>query len=81
MFRHPMISEDIARRSGYKPNYITNIVVRYEGDIVYNASVGMMLSINPYVKFGFLGGAKGGELEVTVTDNNKNIEIFKGKIK
>ena len=81
MFKHPMISEDIAKRRGVKPNYITNIIVKHNGYTVFDGSVGMMLSISPYVKFAFVGGDKGDELELTAIDNSGVVEISKGIIK
>jgi sulfur-oxidizing protein SoxZ len=81
IFTHPMISEDSAKKKGVKANYMTNIIVKHKGDTVYDASIGIMLSVNPYVKFNFSGGAKGDKLEITAIDNTGASKVSKGKIK
>lgn len=81
IFKHVMIGEDVAKKKGIKADYMTNIIAKYNGEVVYDASIGIMLSVNPYVKFSFKGGAKGDKIEITAIDNSGASKVSKGKIK
>jgi len=81
VFKHVMIGEDVAKTKGVKPNYMTHITAKVNGEVVYDASVGVMLSVNPYIKFRFKGGAKGEIIELVATDNNGNTQVSTKKIK
>jgi len=50
-------------------HYIQLIDVTYDGRIVLSAEWGPAVSRNPYLAFKFRGGAPGGKLRVTWTDN------------
>ena len=81
IFKHVMIGDDVAKKKGIKSDYMTNIVAKYKGDVIYDASIGIFLSVNPYVKFSFKGGAKGDKVEIIATDNSGNTKASLGKIK
>ncbi len=81
MFKSPMAGTEEAEKKKIKPEYITHIVAKHNGKVVYEVSTGAFVSKNPLFKFEFKGGAKGDELEMTTTDNNGKTETKKAKIK
>ena len=81
MFKNPMAGAEEAEKKKIKPEFITHIVGKHAGKVVYEVSTSGFISKNPLFKFEFAGGAKGDEFELTSTDNNGKTETKKVKIK
>jgi len=64
---HPMLSYQEAERAKKEVNFITYMVAKVNGKIVWELSSSQFLSKNPYVKFEF-PGKSGDELEFTWVD-------------
>ena len=62
---HPMLSFQEAERAKKEANFITYVVAKVGGKVVYEASTSQFLSKDPYMKFSFKGGNVGDELEIT----------------
>jgi sulfur-oxidizing protein SoxZ len=80
MAKHLMTSYAEAKKKHKKANFITNIVAKVDGKIVYELSSSQFLSKNPYFKFKF-SGSKGGKVEVTWTDLSGKSQTGTAKIK
>ena len=81
MANHAMMSYDEAKKKKVDANFITYMVAKVGGEIVYEASTSQFLSKNPFVQFKFKGANKGKELEFTWTDLKGNTRTDKKKIK
>ena len=81
MAKHAMLSYDEAKRAKKEVNFITSMVAKVDGKIVYEASTSQFLSKNPFVQFKFKGANKGKELEFTWTDLKGDTRTDKKKIK
>ncbi len=81
MLKNPMMGKEEAEKKKAKPEFITQIVAKHKGNVVYEVTTGAFISKNPLFKFEFKGGAKGDELEITSTDNNGKTKTKKAKIK
>lgn len=80
MFTSLMADKEEAQKKKIAAEYITYIIAKYDGNIVFEVSTSGFMSENPLFKFAFKG-AKGGKLEITTTDNNGKIETDTEKIK
>jgi len=49
--------------------FIQNVTATYEGRTVLSAQWGPSVAKNPFLAFRFKGGAKGGKVQITWTDN------------
>ena len=82
---HVMLSHQEAKRAKKEANWITYIVAKVNGNIVYEVSTSQFLSKNPYFKFQFNADAveakKGDELEFTWVDLKGDTNTSTGKIK
>ncbi|PLY11339.1 MAG: thiosulfate oxidation carrier complex protein SoxZ [Arcobacter sp.] len=67
MAKHAMLSYQEAKRAKKEVNFITNIKVTSNGEVVYEVSTSQFLSKNPYVKFKFKGKS-GDDLTFTWVD-------------
>ena len=81
MANHAMLSYDEAKRAKKEVNFITSMVAKVDGVIVYEVSTSQFLSKNPFIQFKFKGENKGKELEFTWTDLKGNTRTDKKKIK
>jgi len=87
MAKHAMLSyqeaERATKKSGkeVKANFITYMVGKVNGRIVFEMSASQFLSKNPYIKFQFAGAEKGDKLELTWNDLLGNTQTSTGKIK
>jgi len=79
--KHPMMSYDEAKKKGKEANFITSMVAKVGGEVVFEASTSQFLSKNPFIQFKFKGENKGKELEFTWTDLKGNTRTDKKKIK
>jgi len=80
MIKHPMLSYTEAKKKHKKANFITSIVAKVDGKIVYEATTSQFLSKNPYLKFKF-NGSKGGKVELTSTELSGKTQTGTAKIK
>lgn len=82
---HEMLSHQEAERAKKEPNWITYIVAKVNGNIVYEVSTSQFLSKNPYFKFKFnadaVGAKKKDKLEFTWVDLKGDTNTSTGKIK
>ena len=71
MIRHPMESGLRKDENGKKipAHFIETLEVKCNGNIVFDAYLGMAVSENPFLMFSFKGAAKGDLLEATWKDN------------
>ena len=81
MAKHAMMSYDEAKKKKIPANFITYIVAKVDGKIVYEVSTSQFLSKNPYMKFSFNGGEKKQKIELTWTDLSGATQTSTGKIK
>jgi len=81
MANHAMLSYDEAKRAKKEVNFITSMIAKVDGVIVYEVSTSQFLSKNPFVQFKFKGENKGKVLEFTWTDLKGNVKTDKKKIK
>ena len=81
MAKHAMMSYDEAKKKKIPANFITYIVAKVDGKIVYEVSTSQFLSKNPFIQFKFAGENKGKTLEFTWTDLKGNSQTDKKKIK
>lgn len=83
--KHDMLSYQEAERAKKEANFITYVVAKVNGNVVYEVSTSQFLSKNPYMKFSFnadaVGAKKGDELEFTWVDLKGNTQADKEKIK
>lgn len=78
---HPMLSYQEAERAKKEPNFITYVVAKVAGKVVYEASTSQFLSKDPYMKFSFKGGAVGDDVEITWKDLKGTTDVSTEKIK
>ena len=78
---HPMLSFQEAERAKKEANFITYVVAKVGGKVVYEASTSQFLSKDPYMKFSFKGGNVGDELEITWKDLKGATDTSTEKIK
>ncbi|RXK14255.1 thiosulfate oxidation carrier complex protein SoxZ [Halarcobacter mediterraneus] len=82
---HANLSYQEAERAKKEANFITYVVAKVNGNIVYELSSSQFLSKNPYFKFQFnadaVGAKKGDKLEFTWVDLKGNTRADKAKIK
>ncbi len=77
---HPM---ETGRRKGSDGNkipahYITELTAKHNDSVVLAANFGPSVSKNPYLKFGFKGGAAGDKVTISWVDNkgdNRSDEV------
>lgn len=81
MANHVMLSYAEAKRAKKEVNFITSMIAKVDGKIVYEVSSSQFLSKNPFVQFKFRGENKGKYLEFTWTDLKGNTKTDKKKIK
>ena len=81
MANHAMLSYDEAKKKKVEANFITYMVAKVDGQIVYEVSSSQFLSKNPFIQFSFTGENKGKSLEFTWTDLKGNSQTDKKKIK
>ena len=78
---HTMLSFQEAERAKKEANFITYVVAKVGGKVVYEASTSQFLSKDPYMKFSFKGGNVGDELEITWKDLKGATDTSTEKIK
>jgi len=78
LLKHPMLSHQEAKRAKKEPNWITHIVAKRNGEIVYEVTTSQFLSKNPYLKFQFKG-EKGDKIEISYVDLKGNKETRTNK--
>jgi sulfur-oxidizing protein SoxZ len=71
LIQHPMDSGFVKNSAGelIPAHFIQQLTFEYDGKPVFIADWGPAVSKDPYVKFGFKGGKKGGELKISWVDN------------
>lgn len=71
LVQHPMDSGfgKTAENIGIPPHYIELLRFEYSGKTVFEAEWGPMIAKNPYVRFSFKGGERGGEIKASWVDN------------
>ena len=71
LIQHPMDSGFIKDDKGafIPAHFIQELTFEYDGRKVFIADWGTAVSKDPYVKFSFKGGNKGGDLKVSWIDN------------
>jgi sulfur-oxidizing protein SoxZ len=81
MFRSLMADKEEAEKKKIKPEFITHILGKANGKVVFEATTSGFMSENPLIKFSFTGAKKGDELEFVLTDNHGKQKHGKKKIK
>ncbi len=81
MFRSLMADKEEAEKKKIEPEYITYIIGKANGKVVFEATTSGFMAENPLVKFSFTGAKKGDELEFILTDNHGKTKTGKKKIK
>jgi len=81
MAKHDMLSYAEAKSKKKEANFITSMIAKVDGKIVYEVSTSQFLSKNPFMQFSFKGANKGKMLEFTWTDIKGNTQTDKAKIK
>ena len=81
MFRSLMADKEEAEKKKIEAEFITHILGKANGKVVFEATTSGFMSENPLVKFSFTGAKKGDELEFTLTDNHGKTKTGKKKIK
>ena len=80
-----MLSYQEAERAKKEVNFITYVVAKVNGNIVYEVSTSQFLSKNPYMKFLFkadaVGAKKGDMLEFSWVDLKGKTQVDTEKIK
>ncbi|XPV70109.1 MAG: thiosulfate oxidation carrier complex protein SoxZ [Halarcobacter sp.] len=77
---HPMLSYLEAKRAKKEANFITYMVAKSNGKIVWEMTSSQFLSKNPYIKFKF-AGKKGDEIEISWVDLKGTTQTDKTKIR
>jgi sulfur-oxidizing protein SoxZ len=67
MANHEMLSYQEAKKAKKEVNFITSMIAKSKGNVVFEMSSSQFLSKNPYIKFEFPGKA-GDDFEFTWTD-------------
>jgi sulfur-oxidizing protein SoxZ len=78
---HPMLSYQEAERAKKEANFITYVVAKVAGKVVYEASTSQFLSKDPYMKFSFKGANAGDDIEITWKDLKGATDTSTAKIK
>ena len=82
---HDMLSYQEAERAKKEVNFITYVIAKVNGVVVFEMSSSQFLSKNPYIKFSFVAsetGVKAGdELEFTWVDLKGETNTSKENIK
>jgi len=81
MFKSLMADKEEAEKKKIKAEYITYIIGKANGKVVFEATTSGFMAENPLIKFSFTGAKKGDELEFTLTDNHGKTKTGKKKIK
>jgi len=81
MFKSLMADKEEAEKKKIKPEFITYILGKANGKVVFEATTSGFMSENPLIKFSFTGAKKGDELEFVLTDNHGKTKTGKKKIK
>jgi len=81
MFTSLMADKEEAEKKKIKAEYISYIVGKANGKVVFEATTSGFMAENPLLKFSFTGAKKGDELEFAITDNHGKTETGKKKIK
>ena len=81
MFTSLMADKEEAEKKKIEPEYITYMIGKANGKVVFEATTSGFMAENPLIKFSFTGAKKGDELEFTITDNNGKTKTGKKKIK
>jgi len=81
MFTSLMADTEEAEKKKIKAEYISYIIGKANGKVVFEATTSGFMAENPLLKFSFTGAKKGDELEFTITDNHGKTESGKKKIK
>ena len=81
MFRSLMADKEEAEKKKIEAEYITHIIGKANGKVVFEATTSGFMAENPLLKFSFTGAKKGDELEFTLTDNHGKTKTGKKKIK
>ena len=81
MFKSLMADKEEAEKKKIKAEYISYIVGKANGKVVFEATTSGFMAENPLLKFSFTGAKKGDELEFTLTDNHGETQVGKKKIK
>ena len=78
---HPMLSYQEAERAKKEVNFITYVVAKVAGKVLYEASTSQFLSKDPYMKFSFKGANAGDDIEITWKDLKGATDTSTEKIK
>lgn len=78
---HDMLSYQEAERAKKEANFITYLVAKVGGKVVYEVSSSQFLSKDPYFKFSFTGAKAGDDIEITWKDLKGNSDTTVEKIK
>ena len=77
----PMLNESLAKRKDTEPDYLTHIIAKVGGHIVYDAKIGSSWSQNPLFKFSYRYAGYGDKVSIETTDNKGKITTGKALIK
>ncbi|MEH6952120.1 thiosulfate oxidation carrier complex protein SoxZ [Nitrobacter sp. NHB1] len=82
LIQHPMDSGFVKNSAGelIPPHFIQQLTFEYGGKPVFIADWGPAVSKDPYVKFSFKGGKKGGDLKISWVDNKGATDSSTAKI-
>ena len=82
LIQHPMDTGLVKDAQGalIPPHFIQQLTFEHNGKTVFRADWGPAVSKDPYVKFGFKGGAKGDDLKITWVDNKGATDTTTAKI-
>jgi sulfur-oxidizing protein SoxZ len=81
MFTSLMADKEEAEKKKIEASFITYIIGKANGKVVFEATTSGFMAENPLLKFSFTGAKKGDELEFTLTDNHGKTQTGKKKIK
>ncbi|MGB5868146.1 MAG: thiosulfate oxidation carrier complex protein SoxZ [Arcobacteraceae bacterium] len=79
--KHAMLSYAEAKTKKKEANFITSMVAKVDGEVVFEVSTSQFLSKDPFIQFSFKGANKGKMLEFTWVDLKGNTQTDKEKIK
>ena len=81
MFKSLMADKEEAEKKKIEAEFITHILGKANGKVVFEATTSGFMAENPLMKFSFTGAKKGDELEFVLTDNHGKTKTGKKKIK
>ncbi len=81
MFTNLMADKEEAEKKNIKAEFITYIIGKANGKVVFEATTSGFMAENPLIKFSFTGAKKGDTLEFELTDNHGKKETGSKKIK